>query len=68
MDIEQARLLTLKTAWMMDNVDAKEARAVDQKAKAQQVLGDIAAQKEGSLAELIASDDVRLRQTQHKPK
>jgi acyl-CoA dehydrogenase len=25
-DIEQARLLTLKTAWMMDNVDAKEAR------------------------------------------
>lgn len=26
MDIEQARLLTLKTAWMMDNVDAMEAR------------------------------------------
>ncbi|MCB1709055.1 MAG: acyl-CoA dehydrogenase, partial [Halioglobus sp.] len=26
MDIEQARLLTLKTAWMMNNVDAKEAR------------------------------------------
>lgn len=26
MDIEQARLLTLKTAWMMDNTDAKEAR------------------------------------------
>jgi len=26
MDIEQGRLLTLKTAWMMDNVDAKEAR------------------------------------------
>jgi acyl-CoA dehydrogenase len=26
MDIEQARLLTLKTAWMMDSVDAKEAR------------------------------------------
>ena len=26
MDIEQARLLTLKTAWMMDNVDAKDAR------------------------------------------
>ena len=26
MSIEQARLLTLKTAWMMDNVDAKEAR------------------------------------------
>ena len=26
MHIEQARLLTLKTAWMMDNVDAKEAR------------------------------------------
>ncbi|TDG12677.1 acyl-CoA dehydrogenase [Seongchinamella unica] len=26
MDIEQARLLTLKTAWMMDNVEAKEAR------------------------------------------
>ncbi|MEZ5572974.1 MAG: acyl-CoA dehydrogenase family protein [Halioglobus sp.] len=26
MDIEQARLLTLKTAWMMDNVDAKQAR------------------------------------------
>ncbi|MFL3653678.1 MAG: acyl-CoA dehydrogenase family protein [Halioglobus sp.] len=26
MDIEQARLLTLKTAWMMDHVDAKEAR------------------------------------------
>lgn len=26
MAIEQARLLTLKTAWMMDNVDAKEAR------------------------------------------
>ncbi len=26
MDIEMARLLTLKTAWMMDNVDAKEAR------------------------------------------
>ena len=26
MGIEQARLLTLKTAWMMDNVDAKEAR------------------------------------------
>jgi acyl-CoA dehydrogenase len=26
MDIEQARLLTLKTAWMMDNEDAKEAR------------------------------------------
>ena len=26
MDIEQSRLLTLKTAWMMDNVDAKEAR------------------------------------------
>ncbi|MEM6581751.1 MAG: acyl-CoA dehydrogenase family protein [Pseudomonadota bacterium] len=25
-DIEQARLLTLKTAWMMDNVDPKEAR------------------------------------------
>ena len=24
--IEQARLLTLKTAWMMDNVDPKEAR------------------------------------------
>ena len=26
MDIEQARLLTLKTAWMMDNVEPKEAR------------------------------------------
>ena len=26
MAIEQARLLTLKTAWMMDNVDVKEAR------------------------------------------
>ncbi len=26
MDIEMARLLTLKTAWMMDHVDAKEAR------------------------------------------
>jgi acyl-CoA dehydrogenase len=26
MDIEMARLLTLKTAWMMDNVDPKEAR------------------------------------------
>jgi acyl-CoA dehydrogenase len=26
MDIEQARLLTLTTAWMMDNVDPKEAR------------------------------------------
>lgn len=26
MNIEQARLLTLKTAWMMDHVDAKEAR------------------------------------------
>lgn len=26
MDIEMARLLTLKTAWMMDNRDAKEAR------------------------------------------
>ncbi|MEM1403608.1 MAG: acyl-CoA dehydrogenase family protein [Pseudomonadota bacterium] len=26
MDIEQARLLTLKTAWLMDNVDPKEAR------------------------------------------
>jgi acyl-CoA dehydrogenase len=26
MDIEQARLLTLRTAWMMDNVDPKEAR------------------------------------------
>jgi acyl-CoA dehydrogenase len=26
MDIEQARLLTLKTAWMMDNSDPKEAR------------------------------------------
>jgi acyl-CoA dehydrogenase len=26
MDIEMGRLLTLKTAWMMDNVDAKEAR------------------------------------------
>ncbi len=26
MDIEQARLLTLKTAWMMDNVDPREAR------------------------------------------
>ena len=26
MDIEQARLLTLKTAWMMDHVDPKEAR------------------------------------------
>ena len=26
MSIEQARLLTLKTAWMMDNVDVKEAR------------------------------------------
>ena len=26
MDIEQARLLTLKTAWMMDNIDAREAR------------------------------------------
>ncbi len=26
MDIEMARLLTLKTAWMMDTVDAKEAR------------------------------------------
>ncbi|MFT5711583.1 MAG: acyl-CoA dehydrogenase [Halioglobus sp.] len=26
MDIEMARLLTLKTAWMMDNTDAKEAR------------------------------------------
>jgi acyl-CoA dehydrogenase len=26
MDIEQARLLTLKTAWMMDHVDAREAR------------------------------------------
>jgi acyl-CoA dehydrogenase len=26
MDIEAARLLTLKTAWMMDNVDPKEAR------------------------------------------
>jgi acyl-CoA dehydrogenase len=26
MDIEMARLLTLKTAWMMDHVDAKQAR------------------------------------------
>jgi len=26
MDIEMGRLLTLKTAWMMDNTDAKEAR------------------------------------------
>lgn len=26
MDIEQARLLTLKAAWMMDNVDPREAR------------------------------------------
>ncbi len=26
MDIEQARLLTLKTAWMMDNADPREAR------------------------------------------
>jgi acyl-CoA dehydrogenase len=26
MDIEQVRLLTLKTAWMMDNADPKEAR------------------------------------------
>jgi acyl-CoA dehydrogenase len=26
MDIEMARLLTLKTAWMMDHVDPKEAR------------------------------------------
>ncbi|MFT7289078.1 MAG: acyl-CoA dehydrogenase [Halieaceae bacterium] len=26
MDIEQARLLTLKTAWLMDNIDPKEAR------------------------------------------
>ena len=26
MDIEQARLLTLRTAWMMDHVDPKEAR------------------------------------------
>lgn len=26
LDIEQARLLTLKTAWMMDNADPKEAR------------------------------------------
>jgi acyl-CoA dehydrogenase len=26
MDIEMGRLLTLKTAWMMDHVDAKEAR------------------------------------------
>ncbi len=26
MDIEMVRLLTLKTAWMMDNVDPKEAR------------------------------------------
>jgi len=26
MDIEMARLLTLKTAWMMDNADAREAR------------------------------------------
>ncbi len=26
MDIEQARLLTLKTAWMMDHADPKEAR------------------------------------------
>jgi len=26
MDIEMARLLTLKTAWMMDNVDPKQAR------------------------------------------
>jgi acyl-CoA dehydrogenase len=26
MDIEMARLLTLKTAWMMDHTDAKEAR------------------------------------------
>ena len=26
MDIEMARLLTLKTAWVMDNVDPKEAR------------------------------------------
>ncbi len=26
MDIEQSRLLTLKTAWMMDHVDPKEAR------------------------------------------
>jgi acyl-CoA dehydrogenase len=26
MDIEMARLLTLKTAWMMDNVDPREAR------------------------------------------
>jgi acyl-CoA dehydrogenase len=26
MNIEQARLLTLKTAWMMDTTDPKEAR------------------------------------------
>lgn len=44
-------------------VDAVEARAVDERAKARKILGDIATQMEDSLADLIASEDVRVRQT-----
>nr|MBV6631152.1 flagellar motor protein MotD [Oceanococcus sp. HetDA_MAG_MS8] len=66
MPLDQApqNLLRQQKVHLPIPVDAQVARAVDQKAKAQQVLGDIAAQMEESLAELIASDDVRLRQTQ----
>jgi chemotaxis protein MotB len=66
MPLDQApqNLLRQQKVHLPIPVDAQEARAVDQRAKSQQVLTDIAAQMEETLAALIASDDVRLRQTE----